>query len=277
MRSVTPEYFETFRIPLTSGRVFSEADRQSPEPAAILTESAARILFPGQSAIGQRIRTGIPNEPWHLIVGVAKDIRNTGLTVEPQPELYFVRGRTAADASRFGYLAVRTTADTAVATAFLRQVAADLDPQLPVTIRTLDQQVASLSERPRFIALLLATFAGLALLLAAVGLYGVASFLVTQRTRDIGVRMALGATPARVVKQVLGEAGRWIAGGAVLGLLLAWASSRALESQLYGITMKDSASWIGTLLVLSAVLLFAVLRPAARAARVDPVMALRDE
>src|SRR5580704_3880536 len=88
MRSVTPEYFETFRIPLTSGRVFSEADRQSPEPAAILTESAALILFPGQSAIGQRIRTGIPNEPWHLIVGVAKDIRNAGLTVEPQPELY---------------------------------------------------------------------------------------------------------------------------------------------------------------------------------------------
>jgi predicted lysophospholipase L1 biosynthesis ABC-type transport system permease subunit len=244
---------------------------------AIATESAARILFPGQRAVGQRIVTGSPNEPWHEVVGVVKDIRNTGLTAEPQPELYFVRGRGPDDASRFGYLAIRTTADAAVARAFLRQAAADLDQQLPVTIRTLDQQVQSLSERPRFIAILLATFAGLALALAAAGLYGVASYLVTQRTRDIGVRMALGATRGQVAKQVVGEAGRWIAGGAVLGLLLSWSSSRVLESQLYGVTMKDSASWIGTLAVLSAVLLFSVLRPAARAARIDPLTALREE
>jgi putative ABC transport system permease protein len=146
-----------------------------------------------------------------------------------------------------------------------------------VIVETLDQQVASLSERPRFIASLLAAFAYLALLLAAAGLYGVASFLVAQRTRDIGVRMALGATPRLVAGQVLAEAVRWIAAGATLGVLFAWAGRGVLRSQLYGVTMRDSVSWIGAVLVLSAVLMVSVLRPAARAARVDPITALRDE
>ncbi len=275
--TVTPPYFEALRIPVTVGRTFSETDWQSPEPPAILTESAARVIFPGQVAIGRRIRQLIPGQPWHVVVGVVKDIRNAGLTAKPQPELYFVRQHTPGDAVRTGYLAIRTTASPAAAEAFLRQAAAGIDPQIPVIVKTLDQQVASLSERPRFIASLLAAFAYLALLLAAAGLYGVASFLVAQRTRDIGVRMALGATPRLVAGQVLGEAVRWIAAGATLGVLFAWAGRGVLRSQLYGVTMRDSASWIGALLVLSAVLLVSVLRPAVRAASVDPITALRDE
>jgi len=277
VRSVTPQYFETLRIPVTAGRTFSEADRQSPEHAAILTESAARALFPGQTAIGRRVR---PNgDPWHVVVGVVKDIRNAGLTAKPQPEFYVVRQHTPDNEVpvRTGYLAIRTAASPAAADAFLRQAAAGIDPQIPVIVKTLDQQVASLSERPRFIASLLAAFAYLALLLAAAGLYGVASFLVAQRTRDIGVRMALGATPRLVAGQVLGEAVRWIAAGATLGVLLAWAGRGVLRSQLYGVTMRDSASWLGALLVLSAVLMISVLRPATRAARVDPITALREE
>ena len=277
VRTVTPQYFETLRIPATSGRSFSEADRQSPAPAAILTESAARVVFPGEVAIGRRIRQLVPGQPWHVVVGVVKDIRNAGLTARPQPELYFVRQNTPDDAVRSGYLAIRTTASPAAAEAFLRQAAASIDPQTPVIVKTLDQEVASLAERPRFIALLLAAFAYLALLLAAAGLYGVASFLVAQRTRDIGIRMALGATPRLVAGQVLAEAMRWIAAGATLGVLLAWAGRGVLSSQLYGVTMSDSVSWLGALLVLSAVLLVSVLRPAARAARVDPITALRDE
>ncbi len=277
VRRVTPQYFDTLRIPVTVGRMFSEADLQSPESAAILTESAARALLPGQAAVGRRVR---PNgDPWHLVVGVVKDIRNAGLTARPQPELYVVRQHTPGNEVpvRTGYLAIRTTASPTAADAFLRQAAAGVDPQTPVIVKTLDQQVASLSERPRFIASLLAAFAYLALLLAAAGLYGVASFLVAQRTRDIGVRMALGATPRLIAGQVLGEAVRWIAAGATLGVLLAWAGRGVLSSQLYGVTMSDSVSWIGALLVLSAVLMVSVLRPAARAARVDPMTALREE
>jgi ABC-type antimicrobial peptide transport system permease subunit len=139
----------------------------------------------------------------------------------------------------------------------------------------LDEEVARLTERPRFLAWLLSTFAGLALLLAAAGVYGVASYLVTQRTRDIGVRIALGATPTAISRQVAVEAGRWIAAGAALGCVLAWAATRAIKAQLYGVGSHDPLSWIAALGVLGAALLLAVLRPASRAARVDPMEALR--
>ena len=144
-----------------------------------------------------------------------------------------------------------------------------------MTVEPLDEGVARQTERPRFLAWLLSVVAGLALLLAAAGLYGVASYLVTQRTRDIGVRIALGAAPADISRQVVYEAGRWIAAGALLGCALAWAATRALEAQLYGVGSRDPLSWIAALGVLCAVLLLAVLRPAARAARVDPIEALR--
>ena len=144
-----------------------------------------------------------------------------------------------------------------------------------MTIEAADDQVARLTERPRFLAWLLSAFAGLALLLAAAGLYGVASYLVTQRTRDIGVRIALGAAPADISRQVVGEAVRWIAAGTVLGCALAWAGKRAIEAQLYGVSSHDPLSWVAALVVLSVALLLAVLRPATRAARVDPIEALR--
>jgi predicted lysophospholipase L1 biosynthesis ABC-type transport system permease subunit len=173
------------------------------------------------------------------------------------------------------YFAMRTQAGPDDAIALMKQAVADLDPRVPVTPEPLDNQVARLTERPRFVAWLLSAFAGLALLLAAAGLYGVASYLVTQRTRDIGVRIALGAAPSDISRQVVREAGRWIAAGAILGCALAWVGTRAIESQLYGVGSRDPLSWIAALAVLSAVLLLAVLRPAARASRVDPMEALR--
>src|SRR6185369_9992894 len=157
----------------------------------------------------------------------------------------------------------------------LKQALADLDPRTPAKIEAADVQVARLTERPRFLAWLLSTFAGLAVLLAAAGLYGVASYLVTQRTRDIGVRMALGARPTDISRQVVGEAGRWIVAGAVLGCAIAWAGTRALQAQLYGVSSRDPLSWIAALGVLAAALLLAVLRPATRASRIDPMEALR--
>jgi ABC-type antimicrobial peptide transport system permease subunit len=176
-----------------------------------------------------------------------------------------------------GNLSLRTTAGPAEAAAFLRQIAADIDPRQLVTIQTSDEQLARLTAQPRFIAWLLTAFAALALLLAAAGLYSVAAYLVLQRRRDIGVRMAIGASPRDVAKQVVGEAGRWIIGGAVAGAALGWVGSRALQSQLYQVEALDPWSWMGAVLTLALVLVMAVFRPAYRAAHVDPVAALRSE
>ena len=150
-----------------------------------------------------------------------------------------------------GPLSLRTTARPADAAAFLRQIVADLDPRQLVTIQTSDEQLTQLTAQPRFIAWLLSAFAGLALLLAAAGLYSVASYLVLQRRRDIGVRMAIGASPRDVARQVVGEAGRWIIGGAVVGSALGWMGTRALQSQLYQVEALDPWSWTGALLALA--------------------------
>jgi predicted permease len=283
-RAVTPGFFQTFGIPILQGRGFVETDRRA-QRTVVLSESAAKILFPGQDPVGHTVDTAV-NE-WAEVIGVARDVRNAGPTLKPDPEFY-VLTPSAYDGTTYTrnpgfdssnmYFAIRTQSGTADAMAFLKQAVADLDPKLPVTavtIEPLDDQVARLTERPRFLAWLLSAFAGLALLLAAAGLYGVASYLVTQRTRDIGVRIALGAAPADISRQVLREAGRWILAGAALGCGLAWAATRAIEAQLYGVGSRDPLSWIAALGVLCAALLLAVLRPAARASRVDPIETLR--
>jgi putative ABC transport system permease protein len=205
---------------------------------------------------------------------VAEDLRNGGdITADSAPEVYLIAPRDGWRAN--GHLALRTTAAPADAEAFLRRIATDLDPLLPVTVERLDAQVTRLTARPRFTAWLLSAFGALALLLAAAGLYSVASYLVTQRRRDIGVRIAIGATPNDVAQQVVGEAGRWIIGGAFVGSALGWVGTRALQSQLYQVEALDPWSWTGALLALAMVLVIAVFSPAYRAAHIDPVAALR--
>jgi hypothetical protein len=271
IREVTSRYFDTFRIRPVTGR--TEADRGG-EPAVVLTESAARVLFATQDPVGQRVRWA--DGPWHMVVGVTANVRNgQELTDDPLPELYIVRTRPG-DWNE-GYLALRTMAGPGDAGALLRQIVADLDPRLPVSIESVDEQVVRLTERPRFIAWLLTAFGGLALLLAAAGLYSVVSYLVLQRRRDIGVRMAIGASPRDVARQVVGEAGRWIVGGALVGAALGWMGTRALQSQLYQVEALDPWSWMGALLALTLVMMTAIFRPAYRAAHVDPVTALRSE
>jgi hypothetical protein len=284
---VTPHYFETFRIPVVRGRTFEEADLTGVAGVA-LNESAERVLFPGENALGRRIR--FPpgpsfdgkrvQQPWRTVVGVIADVRNgQALTDEPNPEIYFAappgRWVNLLPAGPSGHLSLRTTAHPADAAVALRQIVADLDPRQLVTIETGDELFTTVTAQPRFITSLLTAFAALALLLAAAGLYSVAAYLVTQRRRDIGVRIAIGASPRDVARQFLGEAGRWIIGGAVVGSALGWMGTRALQSQLYQVEALDPWSWAGALLALAAVLMIAVFRPAYRAAHVDPVAALR--
>jgi predicted permease len=291
-RSVTPHYFETFRIPVIRGRTFQDADLGG-EPAAVLNESAARILFAGERELGRRLRfAGLPavspipgftlKNPWYTVVGVTADVRNTeALTDAPNPEIYLVTppGRWVAllPMPPGGNLSLRTTATPDAAAAFLRQIVADLDPRQLVTVQTGDELFTNATAQPRFIAWLLTAFAALALLLAAAGLYSVASYLVAQRGRDMAVRIALGAAPRDVAGRVVGEAGRWIIGGAVAGSALGWVGTRALQSQLYEVQALDPWAWTGALLALAVVLVIAVFKPAYRAAHVDPVAALKSE
>ncbi len=289
IRSVTPHYFETLRIPAVRGRTFQEADWAG-EPALVLNESAERMLLAGESAVGHRLRPGaLPyggQRPWYGVVGVIADTRNgRALTDEPSPEIYFLARpkrwggplATTAFAAVGGHLSLRTTASPADTAAFLRQIVIDLDPRQLVTIETGDEQITLLTAQPRFIAWPLTTFAALALVLAAAGLYSVASYLVLQRRRDIGVRIALGAAPRDVAAHVVGEAGRWIVGGALLGCALGWIGTRALQSQLYEVEALDPWSWAGAVIALALALLTAVFRPAYDAAHVDPIAALRAE
>jgi hypothetical protein len=292
-RSVTPRYFETFRIPVVRGRTFQEADLTG-EPAVVLNDSAARILVAGESALGRRLRFPPPPpgallpkgiavpRTWHTVVGVTADVRNAeALTDEPNPEIYFVtrpgRWVNLLPVAPAANLSLRTTANPDDAAAFVRQIVADLDPRQLVTVQTGDELFTTVTARPRFLTSLLTAFAALALLLAAAGLYSVVSYLASQRRRDIGVRVALGAAPSDVARQVMGEAGRWIVGGAVAGAALGWMGTRALRSQLYQVEALDPWSWTGALLALAVVLVIAVFRPAYRAAHVDPIAALRAE
>ena len=276
-RLVTPGYFDALHVPIIRGRGFTEEDRLSPQPAMILSETLERKLFLNETALGHQLRPGGTGQPWHNVVGIAKDIRNAGLTANPDPEYYVLRGTAPRDATRRSFLVIRTEASTPVAAAFLREAVGSIDPQLPVSIDTLEQRVSALSARPRFTAFLLVSFGLLAVLLAATGLAGVAGYLVTERTRDIGVRMAMGATPSMVRREVLAETARWIFGGAVLGILLAIGFSKAVGAFLYGVTARDPWAWTAAFVTLSLVLLAAALRPAGRASRIDPMSALRTE
>jgi predicted permease len=290
-RSITPHYFETFRIPVVRGRTFQESDLTG-EPAVVLNESAARVLFSGEQALGRRLRFPVPPpgallprgiavpRTWHTVVGVTADVRNAqALTDEPNPEIYFVtrpgRWVNLLPVAPAASLSLRTTANPDDAGAFLRQIAADLDPRQLVTIQTGAALLTTVTAQPRFLAWLLTAFAALALLLAAAGLYSVATYVVAQRRRDIGVRIAIGASPRDVARQVVGEAARWIVAGALLGCALGWTGTRALRSQLYEVPVLDPWSWAAALLALALVLLVAVFRPARHAAHVDPVAALR--
>ena len=285
VRWVTPQYFDTFGIRVVSGRTPQEADAEG-EPAVMLNESAERALFGGERAPGRRIQPpafGFNNgkpvpSPWYTVVGVSADVRNgEGLTDEPRPEIYFIARPGRGSWMPIARLSLRTTANPVDAGAYLRQIATNLDPQQLVTIQSGDELLTLLTAQPRFIAWLLTAFAALALLLAAAGLYSVASYLVTQRRRDIGLRIAIGASPRDVARQFVGEVGRWIVGGAVVGSALGWMGTRALQSQLYQVEALDPWSWMGALFALAVVLVIAVFRPAYRAAHVDPVTALKSE
>jgi putative ABC transport system permease protein len=276
--AVTPDYFRTMRIPSLGGRGFTARDELTSPPVAIVNETLARRFFPNDQPLGKRIRPAISNGykegPLREIVGVVGDVKARGLTQPLEPQVYVPQAQSPMVMT----VVVRTMMDPrGVIDAVRRQVAA-LDRELPLyNVMTLDQYLAIGAVEPRFNTLLIGLFAGLAVVLAAVGLYGVISYSAVQRSHEIGVRMALGAQRLDVLRLVIGQGLTLALAGVAIGLVGALALTQVLSSLLYGVRPTDPTTLIVVALVLSGVAIAASYIPARRATKVDPMVALRYE
>jgi putative ABC transport system permease protein len=275
-RYVTPAYFSALSIPVVNGRAFREEDRVAADNPVILSEALAKRLFGNDDAIGKPFRFR-HQERWRTIVGVAGDVKNDGLIAVGGPEFYLPWKQEPDGYYRRAYVILRTPMNPEALAKWVRSETASIDPTVPVTIEAMNQRVAKLADGPRFNAILLSLFAAMGVLLAAIGIYGVVGFLVAQQTREIGVRMALGATPRGILKMVLSSVARWTIGGAALGSLGAWFSARLLESLLFEVQARDPFLLCLAVLFLLATAFLAAWVPARRALRVDPIVALRYE
>jgi putative ABC transport system permease protein len=276
-RWVTPDYFRALDIPILQGEGFTEEELTSTGHFIILSKQLAARMFPGQSPIGHRLRLagGMPDNPWYTVIGVADDVKNGGLAGEDEPEYYRLRRNQPEDWDRASTILIKTALPADTVERWVRAQVATLDPTVPVKLETLSERVSQLADGPRFESLLVGFFAATGLVLAVIGLYGVISFLVTQRTQEIGVRMALGASRGDILRLVMGKSLRLIVWGTVLGLAAALAVSRVLSSLLFSISPHDPVTFALVTLLLAFVALAATLIPARSAARVDPMVALR--
>jgi hypothetical protein len=283
-RYVTPGYFASLGIPILRGRGFTDSDRDADTRSVILDDSLAARLFPGRDPVGGHILEG--HGAWYTVVGVSRAVRDRGPAADADPEFYMLRKpvidanfRNAEPGSgwRAATVVVRTSVSPALVARELRQTLASLDPTLPVETETMRERLGQVNARPRFYAWLLGLFAAIALALAAFGLFGVMSFLVARRTREFGVRVALGATPAAIMRAALGNAARWVGAGILCGMAGSLAVSRSLRSILYQADAVDPAVLATGVALLAAVALAAAAIPARRAARLQPLEALREE
>jgi putative ABC transport system permease protein len=274
---VSYDYFRTLGIPVLRGRVFDRRDKPGSPGVKVISEALARRYFPGEDPIGKRLKHGGPSldNPYGEIIGVVADVKYEGLAGENVPVYY-----ESADqySSRPMWLVVRTVGP---ARQWLNAVRAEIraiDPNVPVAVAaSMEEALNESVALPQFRTTLMAIFAFSALALAAVGIYGVLSYSVERRTQEIGVRMAIGATPPDVLRLVIGQGGRLASVGMVLGLAGAFALTRLLQKMLFGVSASDTLTFAGSAVVLGAVAVVASLIPAWRAARIDPVTALRRE
>lgn len=279
--SVSLDYFRTLGVPLLGGRFFTDSDRGHKEGILIVNNTMAQRYFPGQDPVGQRIKTGdySPSAPWQTIVGVVSDVKYSGLDSAPEPTLYvpyFQEGWT--DFSREMFLVVRTSSDPKSLASSLGNAVRELDRNMPLAeVHTMDELLSNSVAQPRFRTLLLALFAAMALMLAAVGIFGVMAYVVSRRTQEIGVRMALGASRAQVLKMVLGEGLRIVLIGVAIGLVAALALARLIKSWLFAVQPVDPVTFAAVALTVVAVAALACYVPARRATKVDPMIALRYE
>jgi putative ABC transport system permease protein len=276
---VTADYFKTMQIQLLSGRYFDERDSKDSMPVTIVDETLANRYWPGQDALGKRIAAffeGSENKPnWRQVVGVVKNVKRYGLDGKIKEQYYFPQSQSP---QRNMYLLARAAGDPASLTASIRDAIREVDKDQPVfRVMTMEQVVSNSMAQKRFTTLLLAIFAGVALLLAAVGIYGVMSYAVTQRTHEIGIRMALGARPSDVLKMVARDGMTITLIGVAIGLVGAFLVTRIMSSLLFDIGAHDPLTFAAIPMILAGVALAACFAPARRATKVDPMIALRYE
>jgi len=272
--NIGPNYFHTMGIPVLKGREFTDRDDGRAPEVIIVNDTLARRFWPSESAIGKRLNLVRDNAAME-IVGVAGDVRRFGLGTEVRPEIYFPYAQSPRWATFF---IVRTRADGSDVTASLRQTVNTIDPEVLMSgISTMDKRIGNSLKRPRFNLILLGIFAGAALLLAAIGVYGVMSFVVAEQTREIGIRAALGAKRKDIFKLIIGRGMMLALIGVAIGAVTALALTRFLSGLLYDISGTDPITFAAVSAVLLLVVALACYLPARRAMKIDPLVALRTE
>jgi putative ABC transport system permease protein len=277
-RKVTPDFFSTMGMAVIGGRALAPTDQPGAPQVLVVNRAFVRAFFPNEDALGKSIALGWGGEPGgdlRQIVGVVGDVHSFGLEESPEPTVYApIMQRTDRSIS----IVARTDGTPANLAAPLRSLVRDLDREVPVySVQTMDERVSSSVGRQRFYASLIAIFAAVALVLSAVGLYGVIAYAVSQRTHELGVRVALGATGDRISRMVIGEGLVLTAIGIAIGAFASFFAGRLVSSLLFGVTALDPMTLGGVVFVLVAVAMLASWLPARRAARVDPLVAMRGD
>ncbi len=278
-RSVTNDYFHAMSIPLLQGRSFSAQDNQTTPFVTVINELVAQREFPGENPIGKRItfgRVDSRQQPvWFEIVGIAASIRSAELREDPESELYFSANQNPFESMS---LVIRSSVEPASLSASVRQIVNEVDKSVPVSdVKTMDHIVSESVTQPRFNLFLLGLFSGLALVLSVAGIYGVTAYTVTQRTHELGIRIALGAQVGDVLRMIMGQGMTVIGIGIAIGLAAAFLLMRFMNSLLFGVSATDPFTFAGITAVLIAAGLLACYVPARRATKVDPLIALRSE
>jgi predicted permease len=280
----TPAYLETMRVPLLAGRYPTTADGPDAPPVVVINEAMARRYWPGESALSKRFHLGTLDQPWLEIIGIIPNVRHNAVIEDAREEMVLVHSQFAratgarSTTPRGMSIVVRTAGAPLTLLPAVRESIRQLDPTLPVAdVRTLEDVAANALAQPRFTALLLIVFAALALLLAAIGLYGVISFIAARRTNELGIRLALGARPAGLVRLVMAEGVALAGTGIVVGLLVAALLTRLLEAQLFGVAPLDAMTFLAAPVLLLLVAAIAAYLPARRAAAVNPMVALMSD
>ncbi len=272
---VAPDYFSTLGIQLVRGEPISARDGANTNPVAMINETLARRYYANEDPIGKRIAIAAQQPRWMTIIGIVRDTHHTTLAEAPYPQLY---GAYSQRPVRVASLVIRTTPDPLSIVSSLKSQVRSIDPDIPVSrIATLESVLSDSIAQPRVYLILVAIFALVGLLLAAIGIYGVISYSVTQRTGEFGVRLALGASSSDVLRMVLADGMKLTGIGIAAGLAGAFALSRLIVSVLYGVTSTDVMTLLGVPLILLVVAIAACYIPARRATRVDPLVALRHE
>lgn len=276
MTIVAPGSFAAFGIPLKSGRDFDESDAGDRPLVAIVNEALVRKSLAGQHPIGWTIFCSFDRQDGMTIVGVVGDVRQRNPAIVPMPECYMPYGQHSYNNATLN-IVTRTAGDPMALAETVRRVGAEISPEVPLSFTTMEARVSQGVEDPRFRALLFGIFAGFAVCLAMAGVYGVMAYAVQQRSREIGLRMALGASSASVLRLILGQGLILAAVGLVLGLAGAVAAARLLATVLFEVQPIDAAVYLGVVVLLGLVTLAAGYRPARRAAMVDPAQVLKGE